>query len=117
MGSAIAAPARNDITAANVTLRQVPLLFVIIPRRSPFLAVVLPDTKSMIVAIQTFSLAIGGDGTIKNLLLDRFLACMKPASKTERRLRAGVFFFWASCFPFAAVHGILSQMQHGEGLS
>jgi len=27
-------------------------------------------------------LAIGGEGTIKTLLLDRFLACMKPASKT-----------------------------------
>jgi hypothetical protein len=82
VGSALAAPARKDITAASVTLRKVALLFVIIPCGSPFLAVVLPDTKSMIVAIQTFSLAIGGEGTIKTLLLDRFLACMKPASKT-----------------------------------
>jgi hypothetical protein len=48
----------------------------------PFPAVVLPDPRTEIVAIQTFSLAIGGDGTIKTLLLDRFLACMKPASKT-----------------------------------
>ena len=29
---------------------------------------------------------------IRILLLDRFLACMKPASITQRQLRAGVFF-------------------------
>ena len=41
-----------------------------------------PNTKPLLVAIQTFSLAIGGEGTIRTLLLDRFLACMKPASMT-----------------------------------
>jgi hypothetical protein len=41
---------------------------------------------------QTFSLDIGNGARIKVLLLDRFLACMKPASITERRPRAGVFF-------------------------
>ena len=40
---------------------------------------------------QTFSLDIGGGARIKSALLDRFLACMKPASITERRPRAGVF--------------------------
>jgi hypothetical protein len=41
-----------------------------------------PNPKAGIKAIQTFSLAIGGEGIIQSLLLDRFLACMKPASKT-----------------------------------
>lgn len=38
------------------------LLSLIIPRCSRFTAVVLPDTRTEIVAIQTFSLAIGGEG-------------------------------------------------------
>ena len=42
---------------------------------------------------QTFNLITGARARIRCLLLDRFLACMKPASITERQLRAGVFFF------------------------
>jgi hypothetical protein len=41
-----------------------------------------PNPIPVVAAFQTFSLAIGGEGTITTLLLDRFLACMKPASKT-----------------------------------
>ncbi len=41
---------------------------------------------------QTFSLDQAGKLLIKGSLLDRFLACMKPASITQRPLRAGVFF-------------------------
>ncbi|MCB2152955.1 MAG: hypothetical protein KDE06_18700, partial [Rhodobacteraceae bacterium] len=42
---------------------------------------------------QTFSLDSGGEPRIKIALLDRFLACMKPASITQRPPCAGVFFF------------------------
>jgi hypothetical protein len=41
---------------------------------------------------EIFSLAKHRQRFMKNLLLDRFLACMKPASITLRQLRAGVFF-------------------------
>lgn len=44
------------------------------------------------MAYQTFSLETGAVTPIKESLLDRFLACMKPASITLRPLRAGVFF-------------------------
>jgi hypothetical protein len=40
------------------------------------------QSRAVIVPFQTFSLAIGGETIIQALLLDRFLACMKPASKT-----------------------------------
>jgi hypothetical protein len=49
--------------------------------------------KAMCGAIQTFNLAIGNRRRIRRALLDRFLACMKPASITERQPCAGVFFF------------------------
>ena len=42
---------------------------------------------------EIFSLAKHRQRFIKNVLLDRFLACMKPASITLRQLRAGVFFW------------------------
>ena len=45
---------------------------------------------------EIFSLAKHRQRFMKNLLLDRFLACMKPASITLRQLRAGVFFFGLS---------------------
>jgi len=41
---------------------------------------------------QTFSLDLRAQLPIKTLLLDRFLACMKPASITLRPPCAGVFF-------------------------
>ena len=56
--------------------------FPVHPPTLPYPAVVWADSKGEIESIQTFSLAIGGERTIKTLLLDRFLACMKPASKT-----------------------------------
>ncbi len=40
------------------------------------------QTKPEVESFQTFSLAIPEERTIKTLLLDRFLACMKPASTT-----------------------------------
>jgi hypothetical protein len=43
--------------------------------------------------LQTLSLATGKQLLIKTLLLDRFLACMKPASITLRQPCAGVFFY------------------------
>jgi hypothetical protein len=43
---------------------------------------------------QTFSLDAGAQLLITRALLDRFLACMKPASITLRPPCAGVF-FWA----------------------
>jgi 3-hydroxybutyrate dehydrogenase len=71
---------------------------------------------------QTFSLAIGGEGIIQEGLLDRFLACMKPASITERRPCAGVFLFSVSVFalrrrgrfPLLSQRAILLQVQHPE---
>jgi hypothetical protein len=42
---------------------------------------------------ETFSLAKCCRMFIKTLLLDRFLACMKPASITLRQPCAGVFFW------------------------
>ena len=42
---------------------------------------------------EIFCLAKHRQRFIKTLLLDRFLACMKPASITLRQLRAGVFFW------------------------
>jgi hypothetical protein len=42
---------------------------------------------------EIFSLAKHRQRFIKISLLDRFLACMKPASITLRQLRAGVFFW------------------------
>ncbi|OIQ34087.1 MAG: hypothetical protein BM559_07760 [Roseobacter sp. MedPE-SWchi] len=45
-------------------------------------------------SFKTFSLDEQAELLIKGSLLDRFLACMKPASITSRPLRAGVF-FWA----------------------
>ena len=44
------------------------------------------------MCFQTFNLARRFGLLIKRALLDRFLACMKPASMTERRPCAGVFF-------------------------
>ena len=44
-----------------------------------------------IVAFQTFNLALGGGLRIKGALLDRFLACMKPASITSARLVRAFF--------------------------
>lgn len=41
---------------------------------------------------EIFSLAKDRQRFMTILLLDRFLACMKPASITLRQLRAGVFF-------------------------
>ncbi len=41
-----------------------------------------PDSSYVLEPFQTFSLAIGAQGIIQSLLLDRFLACMKPASIT-----------------------------------
>ena len=49
------------------------------------------QTMRVCAAIQTFNLATGGLMAIPILLLDRFLACMKPASITLRRPCAGVF--------------------------
>ncbi len=44
------------------------------------------------MGFQTFSLECGAGLLIKGALLDRFLACMKPASITQRPPCAGVFF-------------------------
>jgi hypothetical protein len=41
-----------------------------------------PEPKRRFQSFQTFSLATGEQLRIKELLLDRFLACMKPASIT-----------------------------------
>ncbi len=48
------------------------------------------------MSFQTFSLEVGQELRIRALLLDRFLACMKPASITQRPLYAGVFFVLSS---------------------
>ncbi len=50
------------------------------------------DVTPGFLSFQTFSLETGAELLIKGALLDRFLACMKPASITLRPLRAGVFF-------------------------
>ena len=49
------------------------------------------DTKEGFVTFQTFSLDAGAQLLITTPLLDRFLACMKPASITLRPPCAGVF--------------------------
>jgi hypothetical protein len=45
-------------------------------------ALVAAEGNRAIQPFQTFSLALGDPLRIKELLLDRFLACMKPASIT-----------------------------------
>jgi hypothetical protein len=57
------------------------------------------DRKEGFMTYQTFSLDAGAQLLIPRALLDRFLACMKPASITLRPPCAGVFFgllrsFW-----------------------
>ena len=57
-----------------------------------------PEPTEGFQAFQTFSLDDGTELLIRRALLDRFLACMKPASITLRPLRAGVFFGFLGCF-------------------
>jgi hypothetical protein len=57
------------------------------------------DTKEGFVTFQTFSLDAGAQLLITAALLDRFLACMKPASITLRPPCAGVFFGLSCDFP------------------
>ena len=61
-----------------------------------------PEPTEGFQAFQTFSLDNGTELLIRRALLDRFRACMKPASITLRPLRAGVFFghqVWQRHFP------------------
>jgi hypothetical protein len=55
----------------------------------------------------TFGLDLGQERGINNALLDRFLACMKPASITLRRPCAGVFLCKFPNFEYRS-----SQVQH-----
>jgi hypothetical protein len=60
-----------------------------------------PDPKEGFVTFQTFSLDAGAQLLITRPLLDRFLACMKPASITLRPPCAGVFLGFRAIFlPF-----------------
>jgi hypothetical protein len=92
-GPLSATPAINEITpAAPKTLILVKNLCLISATFSLLDALILPESTERRQAFQTFSLEDGAGLRITNILLDRFLACMKPASITNARfVRA---FFW-----------------------
>jgi hypothetical protein len=65
------------------------------------------ERRRAIQPFQTFSLAMGGRLRITNALLDRFLACMKPASITQRPPCAGVFFGQISFCPKVRISALM----------
>ena len=73
---------------------------------------------------QTFSLDADARLLIRESLLDRFLACMKPASITQRQPSAGVFFWpegidgddsYGHGFMTLANAALVAAMQQSEG--
>ena len=68
---------------------------------------------------EIFSLAKHRQRFIQNILLDRFLACMKPASITLRQLRAGVFFglleLWLSTIQLRCLSRANANWREAEG--
>jgi hypothetical protein len=90
------APRITTAAAAAVSLvKNCEVIRATFPRAMFFLDL---HSKAMRRRYQTFNLAIGNRRRIRKALLDRFLACMKPASITERQPCAGVFFFSAGWF-------------------
>jgi hypothetical protein len=55
------------------------------------------NTTAATVRFQTFNLARAAHGRITPSLLDRFLACMKPASTLNARLVRAFFLFVRAC--------------------